>query len=134
MPARGERRVHTLASPTLRALYESKAGTGVDPHYQGALGEAACTAAALGVLLASGGDDESPKLKCKTAPTLKQARAKRVHRDHSVICSPNLRTIRGGVIARLQIRTRQKLKRPLRSIRQAQSPVNEKHRHGRRRD
>ena len=115
-------------------LTQISRGTIIDLHYQGALGEAACTVGGLGVLSASGGDDESPKLKCKTAPTLKQARAKRVHRDHSVVCSPSLRTIRGGVIARLQIRTRQKLKRPLRSMRRAQSPVNEKHRHGRHRD
>ena len=62
-----------------------------------------------------GGEDGLPASNCRTAATLKQAKANTANQDHWVICSQRPRTTRGGVIARVEINTRQKLKRPLRS-------------------
>ena len=54
--------------------------------YQGAFGEAAFTAAGFeGWLLAViGGDDGLPAPKCRTAATLKQAKANIANQDHRV--------------------------------------------------
>ena len=85
--------------------------------YHGGLGEDVCTAGGFSVELpiASRGDGGSTSPDRTTAPMPKQAKTKAPHQHHRVAWSQRPRITRGGVIARVWISTRQKLKRPLRS-------------------